>query len=265
VIEAVFDDSRARSAPFEDIQIAHPAIFMVQVALTQTLLQKGWVPELTLGASLGSFAAATLAGCVSVEDALGAVMEQAAIVTRYCREGGMIAVLGDLTQDRDGAILRECEVAAYNFQSHCVLSAQRECLEEIEAHLMRKNLPFQRLPVHYAFHSRWIDAAERPCRDALSRLARKPARIPLVCCAEARILSEIGADHFWSIARRPIRFAATIQHLEGRGAHRYLDVGPADTLATFLKFVLTPVTASQVLSTLSPFGDDLKRLDMLSL
>lgn len=264
VIEAVFDDSRGRSAPLEDLQVTHPAIFMVQVALTQTLLQEGWVPELTLGASLGSFAAATLAGCLSVEDALGAVMEQAAIVTRYCREGGMIAVLGDLTEDRTVATLRECEVAAYNFESHVVLSAPRERLEEIEAHLTRKNFPFQRLPVHYAFHSRWIAAAERPYREALSRLARKPARIPLVCCAEARILSEIDADYFWSIARKPIRFAATIQHLENRGPHRYLDVGPADTLATFLKFVLTPVTASQVVSTLSPFGEDLKRLELLS-
>src|SRR6266404_8409287 len=61
---------RSKAEPFVDITATHPAIFMVEYALAQALMEKGVVPDYTLGTSLGSFAAASVSGCLSMEDAL---------------------------------------------------------------------------------------------------------------------------------------------------------------------------------------------------
>jgi hypothetical protein len=52
--------------------------------------------------------------------------------------------------------------------------------------------------------------------------------------------------------------------LEQQGAHRYIDVGPAGTLATFLKYGLPPTTRSTVQAILTPFGGDQKNLTAVS-
>jgi len=63
--------------------------------------------------------------------------------------------------------------------------------------------------------------------------------------------------------RRPIRFRESTARLEQRGACRYIDVGPAGTLATFLKYGLPATATSTVHSILTPFGFDQKNLAAL--
>ena len=77
VIEALYSDARAKGEPFDRTLLTHPAIFMVEYALAQALIHAGVVPDLVLGVSMGSFAAAAVAGFIDVEDALTAVIRQA--------------------------------------------------------------------------------------------------------------------------------------------------------------------------------------------
>jgi malonyl CoA-acyl carrier protein transacylase len=91
---------------------------------------------------------------------------------------------------------------------------------------------------------------------------RKQGRLPLACCQQTTILSSLPENYFWDVARRPIRFRETIAQLEQQGAHRYIDVGPAGTLATFLKYAV-PETKSAVHAILTPFGFDQKNLAAL--
>jgi hypothetical protein len=70
----------------------------------------------------------------------------------------------------------------------------------------------------------------------------------------------MSGDFLWNVVRQPIRFQQAIAQLERGGAHRYIDVGPAGTLANFLKYGSASVTASRVHSILTPYGQDLKNL-----
>jgi hypothetical protein len=51
--------------------------------------------------------------------------------------------------------------------------------------------------------------------------------------------------------------------LEEQGPRRYIDVGPAGTLATFLKYGLPATTESTVHAILTPYGFDEKNLAAL--
>ena len=139
-----------------------------------------------------------------------------------------------------------------------------EAVAEIEAVLKKDNVVHQRLPVSFAFHSRWIDRARGPFESFMRSIRCTEGRLPLVCCDQAAILSGLSDDYFWNVVRHPIRFREAVALLEQQAPHRYIDVGAAGTLATFLKYGLPPATRSTVHAILTPFGGDQKNLAAVS-
>jgi len=264
VIETLYSDECGKGDPFDRTLLTHPAIFMVEYSLAQSLMRAGVRPDVVLGVSLGSFAAAAVAGFIDVEDALTAVMRQAKALEERCEPGGMIAVLADPALFAEDFLSGRSELAAVNFSSHFVVSARRAELAEIEEALRRRDINYQRLPVSFPFHSRWIDDAKAPFESFMQSIRRKQGLLPLACCDRAAILSDLSDDFFWDVVRRPIRFRETVARLEREGSRRYIDVGPSGTLATFLKYVTPASAKSKAHGILSPYGLDRRNLAALS-
>ena len=264
VVRSLYGEGRSKSDRFDNIEVTHPAIFMVELALARALAARDVGPAFVVGASLGAFVAAVVAGCLSAEAALVAVVEQASAIAASCGRGGMIAVLESPALFLDPALRETSELVAQNFHSHFVVAAREECLDGIEAFLRARNVVAERLALGYAFHSRWIDEAEQPYRRFLATLRLERARVPMVCCVRACTLSDITGDYFWEVARRPIRFPEAIAHLEKTGEYRYFDAGPSGTLATYLKHILGKDCSARVHRVLSPFGGDLANLKALT-
>lgn len=258
VIEAIYSKNKAEI--FDRTLLTHPAIFMVEYSLAQCLMHRGVMPSVTLGASLGSFAAAAVAGFVEVEAALYAVIKQAIAFESCCEPGGMIAVLANPALSTESFLSEHSELAGVNFASHFAVAARQSSFGKIESELRLRDIAFQRLPVSFAFHSRWIDEAQAPFEAFLKSLGNLRGRLPLVCCERAGVLVELTDGYFWQVVRQPIRFREAIAHLERSGAHRYIDVGPAGTLATFLKYELAETSGSTVHAILTPYGRDGKNL-----
>lgn len=263
VLEAIHAGSKADA--FDRTLLTHPAIFMTEYALALRLIDAGIEPDLTLGASLGSFAAATVAGCMSEEDAMAAVIEQAKSFEDSCERGGIIAILDEPAFYEDEAFLHaHSEMAGVNFDRHFAVAARQSDLDAIEAELKRRSVTHQRLAVSFAFHSRWIDNAQAQFCAFMRTLPLKPATRPVVCCDRATTLGPILPDEFfWSVVRRPIRFRDTIAQLERQDTHRYIDVGPSGTMATFVKYALPESSASTGHAVLTPYGHDRRNLDAL--
>jgi bacillaene synthase trans-acting acyltransferase len=262
VIGTLYADTSRKSDSFDRTLLTHPAIFMVEYALAQTLIDAGVLPDVVLGASMGSFAAATVAGFIEVADALASVVHQA-IALEECERGGMLAVLADPALFAEDFLSHRSELAAVNFSSHFVISARWNDLEEIETALRKDNVGYQRLPVSSAFHSQWIDKAKAPFASFMRSVQYRQGSLSLGCCDKTILLNGLPPDYFWNVVRRPIRFRETIAHMEQLNSHRYIDVGPAGTLATFLKYVMPANTKSTAHSILTPYGLDQKNLAAL--
>jgi bacillaene synthase trans-acting acyltransferase len=263
VIENIYSGARGKGDIFDRTLLTHPAIFMVEYSLAQSLIHAGVRPDVVLGASLGSFAAAAVAGFISVEDALTAVTRQAIALEECCEPGGMIAVLADPALFAEDFLGSRGELAAVNFSSHFVVSARRAELAEIEAALMRRNIGYQRLPVSVPFHSQWMEGAKARFELFMRSIRLKRGRLPLACCDQAAILFDLSDDYFWNVVRRQIRFRETVGRLEREGACRYIDLGPSGTLATFLKYIAPATTRSSAHAILTPYGFDRKNLAAL--
>lgn len=257
VIDAIYGSGKAEV--FDRTLLTHPAIFMIEYALAQCLLREGVVPDMTLGTSLGSFTAAAVSGHLDVGDAMSAVLEQAEAFESSCDRGGIIAILAEPSLFEDAFLQARSERAGINFSNHFAVSAAAADLDAIEAELKRRGLTHQRLAVSYAFHSRWIDRA----RDRFTSFMRSVSTRPggaLVCCDRATTLTALPEDFFWHVVRREIRFRDTIEHLEQQGPHRYIDVGPSGTLATFVKYAVSANSGSTAYPILTPYGQDRKNL-----
>lgn len=258
VLAALYDPDRRKADAFDQTALSHPAIFMVEYALAQALIEADVVPDLVLGASLGSMAALALGGGLSVEEALAVVVRQAALLESDCQPGGMIAVLAEpALHAREELLRRHSEVSAVNLDAHFVLSAPQPSLPAIEAFLKDRKLSFQRLPVAFAFHSQWIDEIRADFLALVGPFSSRALGIPLACCAQARVVGRVSDKDYWSILRQPIRLRDTIAQLERSGPHRYIDAGPSGTLATLVKYALAGGSRSCAQPVMSPFGRDL--------
>ncbi len=263
VLDAVFAGKMSES--FDRILFTHPAIFMVEYALALRLMAGGITPDAVLGVSLGTFAAATIAGCMDEESAMRAVIAQAGVFQSSCKPGGMIAILDAPSLHASERFLaQQSELAAVHFDKHFVVAAPAHELDAIQAELKRRGITHQRLAVSFAFHSRWIDDARAPFLDAIRDLMLHPTKIPLICCERANtVTATLTHDDLWRVARNPIRFFETASRLDDEGPCRYIDVGPSGTMATFLKYALPASSASTAHAVITPYGQDMRNLAAL--
>jgi bacillaene synthase trans-acting acyltransferase len=264
MVDVLYNDGRKKNEPFDEIELTSAAIFMVEYALARALIDDGIKPDYLLASSMGIYAAAAIAAAVDPREVLGSLVKLAAVYKTRCRKGGMITILSNSQLYRDLGMRKNSDIAAVNFSSHFVISTTDEYLDEIESALRHENVAFQRVVVSYPFHSRWIESASEAALEVLGTMRYREATIPLVCCAEAGVVGTLTPEIMWNTVRKPIEFERTIAGLEKRGALDYVDVGPAGTLATFLKYALPPTSASKMYSILSPFGMELKNYDRLT-
>ncbi|MFC4761740.1 ACP S-malonyltransferase [Dyella koreensis] len=262
VLAVLFAQGVAANVPLARLLHSHVAIFMVEYALATSLLERGLRFDLVLGASLGTYAAAAVAGCIDADDALLAVIEQALAVEAHADAGRMIAVVGEPRRYLDAELLALCEVGARHFDTHAVLSLPEANGAAVEYLLRHRGMAFQELPVAFPFHSRWIDAARAPYEAFLRSVTTKAGRVPVACCAAGDVLHEFPSNHFWSVVRDPIRLPETLAAIGAPESYRYVDASPAGTMATLLKYALPE--GADIRSIMSPSGGDLARLDALA-
>lgn len=262
VLARIHDPAKSKGDVLIDTRITHPAIVMVELALVETLSALGITPDHVLGASLGEYAAAVVAGSMDAVDCLRSLTRQATAL-RTGPPGGMLAVLAELEVADRVPELRECEIAARNYPGNFVVAGTREALARAEVALHDADVPFLRLPVEYAFHSHLIDEVLDRCRDHFAGVRFAPPRIPWTSCVDGALVQRPTAEHFRHVARRPVEFGQAMARLRGRGEFRYLDLGPSSSLHNFVRFHLPPGTSSESLPLLNPFSKDTDLLEQV--
>ncbi|MDM8550776.1 ACP S-malonyltransferase [Desulfobacterales bacterium HSG2] len=257
VLDRIYDRNRRKRDTFDRLLYTHPALFMQQYALARTLSETGIKPDFVMGTSMGEFVSAAVAGILSSEDALRAVIRQAEDLEEYCPRGGMLAVLHNPElYDRTPLLRENSEMAGVNFDSHFVVSGTPEGLQRISDFLREKAIAYLLLPLTVATHSSFIDRASPSYRAFLRQLSFNMPEIPFISCSRASLLKEIPSDYLWEVAREPIRFQESIRNSETRGSHIWLDLGPSGTLANFVSYNLDKGSDSVYMSILTPFGND---------
>lgn len=264
VIEELYLNTKRKGSRFDDILYTHPAIFMVQYALAETLKAEGMTPRYTLGVSLGEYVALAVAGVLTAEQALELIVKQVELLKKTCKTGAMIAILDNEQLYHGNAELNtRSELIAVNFEKHFTIACKREHIKDIQQFIKERNIASLKLPVNYAFHSASIDELEEPYRTYLQKIDYKtPARgVSLVSAMAGGSVQAVGESFLWDVLRKPMNFRGALESLSSGGERLFLDLGPSGTLENFSKYILEQPQARQVRSVITPMGSELKKLN----
>ena len=226
----------AEAAPLHQTALAQPAVFVVEYALAQLLAEWGIRPQAMLGYSLGEYVAATLAGVLSLDDALALVARRAQLIQRL-PHGAMLAVsLGEA--DVQPYLSATVNLAVINSPLTCVLAGPRPDLEAVAQRLEEQEIGCRWLETSHAFHSAML----APIAEELTALVRsiplRPPQIPYLSNVSGDwITAEEATDPtYW--ARHlcaTVRFADGVGRLLAEPQQVLLEVGPGQALGSFVK------------------------------
>lgn len=257
VLDVIYAKEKTLSQPFDDIVLSGLAIFMMEVSLVRTLQERGVMPDVLLGSSLGTIVASVVSGCIMEEDAIDLLFQSGTIMRDSCGEGAMLAILANSSVHRDYPELHQStEIAGVNFDNNFIISLPGQDIDRVTATLNANSIVYQQMPIRRAYHSTWIEPAKEGILHAYSSIGKRRPNLPIYCCSSSDPVQFVESNRLWQAMREPMRLSETINFLEKSGTKHYIDVGPTGTLATCLKYILPPTSASQITQVMSPMRLD---------
>lgn len=238
-------EERLREGPsraLERTRITQPAMFVVNHLFHRYLTRSRVDVDVFAGHSLGEYNALVAAGRIGFDELLPAVCLRGRLMDEQAQrvDGGMAAVLKlspeDLRElcaainDLD-AVEGTVEVALYNSPGQSVVSGSTEAIEALVDRASEAGaLKAVELDVSGPWHSRYMEGARGPLREALESLSWSPGQ-PVVTNVTASELGEkepVG-DLVDQLVE-PVRWVASIRHMMQRGVERFVEVGPGEVL-----------------------------------
>lgn len=210
-----------------------PALFALEYALTELWGSWGVRPVAVLGHSLGEYVAASLAGVLSLEEALQLVIERARLMQGISAPGAMIAVQAEKSTlrpfiDNEPGL----SFAAINGPNECVISGHEVLVGTLAQTLESKGMRVTRLRVSHAFHSPLMDPLLPRFAELAARFSPRPPRFEFICNLTGSVWDEGIFDYWCRHLREPVLFYQGMRELERSGHRIFLEIGPGSVLTS---------------------------------
>jgi acyl transferase domain-containing protein/SAM-dependent methyltransferase len=235
----LFPPERKRAETAEalrDTKWAQPALFTVAYALAELWRSWGVQPSAMIGHSVGEYVAATLAGVMTLEDAVRLIARRGQLISSLPR-GSMLAVMSppDALQRFVNA---HVSIAAVNSPGFAVLSGPDPEIDRVAGALTEAAIPARRLHTSHAFHSSMMDPILGEFEELVSGMRLSPPAIPFATTLTGEWANgDVTRASYWSAQiRSTVRFAdavRTVKSASSTADQIFLEVGPGNTLATF--------------------------------
>ena len=219
-------------------EVALPSLLAVEYALARLWMRWGVEPHAVFGHSFGEYAAACLAGALSLEDALHLAAIRGQLMARM-PPGAMLAV--GLPEREVQALLASADrvsLAAVNGSSQCVISGPPEDIARLSSELARRAVVARTLATAHAFHSADVEPLTAELAAAAGGRARGELTRPYLSSRTGRWAGaeELRDPTYWARQmREPVRFADGLDALVAAGCTLFIEVGPDQTLTSLVK------------------------------
>lgn len=223
-----------------------PAILTASVACYEILKEKGFIPDIVGGHSLGEYSALVAAGVLDFKDAVYVVHKRGEYMQEAVPlgEGAMAAILA-LPREEVVRICAEVNdtvgsVQAVNFNcpGQIVIAGATKAVE-VAAEKMKEAGAKRAvmLPVSAPFHSRLMEPAAKRLQGELDKIEVKDAQIPVVANITGEILKD-GATIKAALVKQaatPVLWEDCVATMVDFGVTRFVEVGPGKVLTGFTK------------------------------
>jgi acyl transferase domain-containing protein/acyl-CoA synthetase (AMP-forming)/AMP-acid ligase II len=233
----------ASDAALSQTWLTQPVMFTLDYAIGRLLLDWGVKPVCLLGHSVGEYAAACLAGVMSLDDAARLIAARGRLIFEQPAGGGMMAVfdshenLAPMLSAYEGRLW----IAAHNGQ-HQVVSGQLEALAELAAQLQPLGKVCRPLQVSHAFHTPLLSAMLPAYEAELARTHFQPARLPLVSNLGGRwvpVGETLDAAYWRDHIPAPVCFEQSIGLALQQGVNIFVECGPDKILSNLTRNIVS--------------------------
>lgn len=224
------------------------AVTLVNVASALVLEERGVLPGVCAGFSLGEYTALHRAGVLRRTDLFSLVKTRGEVMERASRHldapngsPGMMAVLGldiDEVTDAIADFSDSVFVANHNGANQVVLSGSAEGLDRAEALLDEAGaLRLVRLKVSGPFHSPLMEEARNAFRDAVAAVEFADPKIPIFANVTGKPLESGTAARTACLDQlvSPVRWVDSEQGIMDTQPERIIEAGPGRVLTGLWK------------------------------
>jgi [acyl-carrier-protein] S-malonyltransferase len=240
---------------------AQPALMAVSVAALRALeaeagLDLGRDVAFVAGHSLGEYSALAAAGSLTVADAARLLRTRGRAMQKAVPVGvGAMAALIGVDLEAAKAIAQEasagavCAAANDNGGGQVVLSGDKSAVERaVDVAKARGVKRAMMLPVSAPFHCALMQPAAQVMAEALSRVAVKPPRVPLVANVLAAPITDPSAivQALVEQVTGTIRWRESVTVMAQAGVTAFYEIGSGKVLAGLIKRIAEGATASSI-------------------
>ena len=228
--------SEAVAEELAETRFTQPALFVVEYATAQLWKSWGIEPDAMIGHSIGEYAAACMAGVMTVDEALPLVAARGRLM-QSLPAGDMLSV--PLSEEEIVPHLGpQLSIAALNAPGRSVVSGPSEAIQALSDKLEEQKVRCRPLVTSHAFHSGMMEPILQPFIEEVSKIELRAPQIPYVSNVTGNWITEAEAtdpSYYAVHLRQAVRFAEGVARLLEDPNRVLLEVGPGNTLTTLSK------------------------------
>ncbi len=220
-----------------------PALFTVSMIINNILRDRGIIPDVLAGHSLGEYSAFCSAGAFSFSEGIKLVRKRGNFMNQALApgEGSMAAIIGlkkEKIESLCSNIEEVVEIANFNTPSQIVVSGTAAGIKEIIKSASNEGAKkVVELDVSGPFHSSLMKPARDNLQKALKQIDFKQIEIPVVVNAHARYVNDIDQIKKALLAQlvSSVLWVDSMELMIENGIKVFVEVGPGRILKGLMR------------------------------
>lgn len=222
------------TSKIRETNIAQPANFIIQVALTKLLEYYGITPDAVVGHSVGEVASVYASGAISLKDALTVSYYRGSLQhTKTQGKGTMLAVgLSEAEVEETISEYENVSIAAINGPTSITISGNTESLSVLKEKYDSLGVFCRSLDVSVPYHSPLMKLVEDDLLDALKSIKGGKTNVDLYSTVTGNLITgdQIDNNYWYKNVREPVFFSKTMDTILQDNYTVFLEVGPHPVL-----------------------------------
>ncbi|MES0070528.1 amino acid adenylation domain-containing protein [Mesorhizobium sp. M0074] len=216
--------------------VMQPVIFATQYAMAKLFISWGIYPAAVIGHSIGEYAAAHIAGIISLPDAIRLTLKRGQL-TSHVPAGGIVAVHLS-PQELQPYLNERLSLAAINGPRRCVVSGAASEIVAFQKQLEAVSIASKRIHASHAVHSSMLDPILPEFRIHAEQVELQAPQIPFMSTVLGDWLeADVPPDGSYWVRnlRETVQFHLAFDRLMQSGDHLFVEMGPGAALTRHSK------------------------------
>lgn len=243
-----------------DTNIAQPANFVIQVALTELLEYYGITPDAVVGHSAGEVASVYISGALSLKDAIKVCYYRSSFQhTKTQGKGTMLAVGLSESEAKDTVSKYEdVSIAAVNGPRTITVSGDSESLEKLKEKYDAMGIFCRSLDVNVPYHSPIMKLVEDDILDSLKNIKGSETNIDLYSTVTGHLIAgdQIDNKYWYDNIREPVFFSKAVDSIIQDDYTVFIEIGPHPVLKNSILECVKNKKECHLLQTLNKREDE---------